>query len=159
MGIPKRWLPSCRIYGIHEETHADAFVKDEERIVMAEEKKHNRSKGGRPSKVIKRNKPLTVKCTAIEKSIISGKAKQASQTISEYLRTLGLSGNIVMVINTIPKEILALCGALNHVGGLLNQIAKKRNSNDELNAFERADLTLLQQRIKEILETIKTAIK
>ena len=126
---------------------------------MEQEKNYNHKKGGRPLKSLKRNRPLTVKCTTVEKSIISGKAKKASQTISEYLRTLGLNGNIVMVINTIPKEILALCGALNHVGGLLNQIAKKRNSNDELNAFERADLTLLQQRIKEILETIKTAIK
>ena len=64
-----------------------------------------------------------------------------------------------MVVKTIPNEILALCGALNHVGGLLNQIAKKRNSNDELNAFERADLTLLQQKIKEILQAIKTGVK
>jgi hypothetical protein len=132
---------------------------DEGRWKMEQEKKHNHNKGGRPSKIIKRNKPLTVKCTTTEKSVIIDKAKKANQTCSEYLRTLGLSGNIVMVVKTIPNEILALCGALNHVGGLLNQIAKKRNSNDELNAFERADLTILQQRIKEILEAIKTGMK
>ena len=72
---------------------------------------------------------------------------------------LGLSGNSVMVVKTIPKEVLALCGALNHLGGLLNQVAKKRNSNDELNALERADLKLLEMRIKEIVEAIKISIK
>ncbi|MGN6213657.1 plasmid mobilization protein [Parafilimonas sp.] len=124
-----------------------------------EGKAHKRMLGGRPSKAIKRNKPLTVKCTTIEKAIISGKAKKMNQSVSEYLRTLGLNGKSVMAIKTIPKEILALCGALNHVGALLNQIAKRRNSNDELNALERADLALLQLKIKEVVEVIKTGIK
>jgi len=126
---------------------------------MVQEKKPTRYKGGRPAKAIKRNKPLTVKCTTIEKAIIGGKAKKVNQTISEYLRTLGLNGNPVMLVKTIPKEVLAFCGALNHLGGLLNQVAKKRNSNDELNALERADLKLLEIRIKEIVEAIKISIK
>jgi hypothetical protein len=42
---------------------------------------------------------------------------------------------------------------------LLNQIAKKRNSNEELNAFERADLKILEGKIKELLEVIKTGMK
>ncbi len=53
-----------------------------------------------------------------------------------------------MAIKAVPKEALALCRALNHAGALLNQIAKKRNSNDELDALERADLALLQLKIK-----------
>jgi hypothetical protein len=126
---------------------------------MEDEKKDKRYKGGRPSKVTKRNKPLTVKCSTIEKAIISAKAKKANHTISEYLRTLGLNGNPVILVKTIPKEVLALCAALNHLGGLLNQVAKKRNSNDELNAFERADLKVLEGKIKEMLEAIKTGIK
>ena len=126
---------------------------------MEQENTHKNNKGGRPSKAIKRNKPLTVKCTAIERAIIISKAKKVNQTVSEYLRTLGLSGNPVMIVKAIPKEVLALCGALNHVGALLNQVAKKRNSNDELNAFERADLKLLEGKIKEILEAIKTSVK
>lgn len=145
--------------GIQKETHAGAFVIAKEKREMEQEKPHKRTLGGRPSKAIKRNKPLTVKCTTIEKIIISGKAKKMNQTVSEYLRTLGLSGKSVMAIKTVPREVLALCGALNHVGALLNQIAKKRNSNDELNALERADLTLLQLKIKEVVEVIKTGIK
>lgn len=124
---------------------------------MEQEKKYTRNKGGRPVKVVKRNKPLTVKCTIIEQKIIAGKAKKANLTISEYLRELGLNGNIVMLVKTLPKEVLALIAALNHVGGLLNQIAKKRNSNEELNALERADLKILEGKVKELLEGIKTA--
>jgi hypothetical protein len=142
-----------------KKAHADALVSEEERQEMKQERIHKTSKGGRPLKTIKRNKPLTVKCTTIEKAIIINKAKKVNQTISEYLRTLGVNGNPVMLVKTIPKEVLALCGALNHVGALLNQVAKKRNSNDELNAFERADLKLLEGKMKEILEAIKTGIK
>ena len=126
---------------------------------MEQEKEYTRNKGGRPSKAVKRNKPLTVKCTITEQKIIAGKAKKASLTISEYLRELGLNGNIVMLVKTIPKEVLALIAALNHVGGLLNQIAKKRNSNEELNALERADLKMLEGKVKELLEVIKTGMK
>ena len=126
---------------------------------MDQENTNKNNKGGRPSKAIKRNKPLTVKCTAIERAIIVSKAKKVNQTVSEYLRTLGLSCNPVMIVKAIPKEVLALCGALNHLDGLLNQVAKKRNSNDELNALERADLKLLEMRIKEIVEAIKISIK
>lgn len=126
---------------------------------MEQEKKYTGNKGGRPTKAVKRNKPLTVKCTIIEQKIIAGKAKKSNLTISEYLRELGLNGNIVMLIKTIPKEVLALTAALNHIGGLLNQIAKKRNSNEELNALERADLKILEGKVKELLETIKTGMK
>ena len=126
---------------------------------MEEAKKNIRNKGGRPVKAVKRSKPLTVKCTVIEQKIIAGKAKRANLTISEYLRELGLNGNIVMFVKAIPKEILALTGALNHIGGLLNQLAKKRNSNEELNALERADLKVLEGKTREILEAIKAGIR
>jgi hypothetical protein len=103
-----------------KKAHADAFVNEEERQEMEKERIHKALKGGRPSKTIKRNKPLTVKCTTIEKAIIISRAKKVNQTISEYLRTSGVNGNPAMLVKTIPKEVLALCGALNHVGGLLN---------------------------------------
>jgi hypothetical protein len=126
---------------------------------MEQEIIHKNSKGGRPPKALKRKKALTVKCTVLEQILIASKAKQAGSTVSEYLRTLGLNGNPVMLVKTIPKEVLMLCGALNHVGALLNQVAKKRNSNDELNALERADLKVLEGKIKEILEVINTGVK
>ena len=126
---------------------------------MQQENTLIRNKGGRPKKAIKRNIALTVKCSVQEKIIISDQAKMARKTISEYLRTIGLSGNPVMHVKAISPDALKFCGALNHVGALLNQVAKKRNSTDELDAFERADLKLLLLQIKEILETIKTGLR
>jgi hypothetical protein len=126
---------------------------------MEQEKRPKRNKGGRPCKAIKRNQPLTVKCTLVEKKVIAHKAKKANLPTSEYLRKLGMAGKIVMLVKQVSKEVLALTGALNHVGGLLNQIAKKRNSNEELNALERADLTVLKGKVVEALEVIKTHVK
>ena len=42
---------------------------------------------------------------------------------------------------------------------LLNQIAKKRNSYDELNALERADLKVLEGKIQEVVVSIKTQVE
>jgi hypothetical protein len=71
---------------------------------MEQEKKYTWNKGGRPVKAVKRNKPLTVKCTIIEQKIIAGKAKKANLTVSEYLRELGLNGNIVMLVKRFLKK-------------------------------------------------------
>ncbi len=116
-------------------------------------------KGGRPKKAIKMTEQLAVMCTLAERKIIEQKAKEALVTISEYLRTLGLSGKVVMLVKRIPAENLAFTTALNHLGALLNQIAKKRNSNDELNAFERADLVMLTGRLKMIVSDIEKRVQ
>lgn len=126
---------------------------------MELEKRQKQSKGGRPKKLVKRDYPITVKCTGVEKKIIEHKAKKAVLSKSEYLRELGLAGKVVIMVKNLPGEVLALTGALNNVGGLLNQIAKKRNSGEELNALERADLTVLKRRLADILEAIKIRVK
>lgn len=115
-------------------------------------KKH---KGGRPKKAIKMTEQLAVMCTPEQRKVIEQKAKEAFKTISEYLRILGISGKVVMLVKTVPAEHLAFIAALNHLGALLNQIAKKRNSNDELNLFERASLKTLEERIKLIVSNIE----
>jgi len=50
-----------------------------------------RRKGGGPKKVVKRNRPLTVKCNIIERKVIERKAKEAGLTVFEYLRNTGLA--------------------------------------------------------------------
>jgi hypothetical protein len=114
-----------------------------------------RNKGGRPKKETKMTEQLAVMCTLEQRKIIEQKAKDSFKSVSEYLRTLGLSGNVVMLVKKIPAENLAFTAALNHLGALLNQIAKKRNSNEELNAFERADLMMLTGRLKTIVSQIE----
>src|ERR1051325_11653080 len=86
-------------------------------------------KGGRPKKTVKRDQPLTVKCTIIERKAIEMKAKSANLSVSEYLRSMGLAGKIDSLKKQIPKEILEYKGTFNHIAANLNQIAKKINSN------------------------------
>ncbi len=114
-----------------------------------------RNKGGRPKKVITMTEQLAVMCTPEQRQTIEQKAIQSLKTVSEYLRTLGLSGKVVMVVKSVPADHLAFTAALNHAGALLNQIAKKRNSNDELDAFDRASLKMLEGRIKAIVSDIE----
>lgn len=116
-------------------------------------------KGGRPRKPIKKDQKLGLKCTIIEKKVIEGKAKAAALTVSEYFLQMGLTGKVDMRQKSLPKEVLQLNGLLNHVAANLNQIAKKRNSFEELSSFERADLEARSQELKKITETIKNFLK
>lgn len=122
-------------------------------------KSPNRNKGGRPSKPVKRNKLLGVKCTLIEKKAIEAKAKYSGSNVSEYLRNLGLGSKIVMRKIPMAKEILQFTGTLNHLAANLNQIAKKRNQLDELNALERAQLNQLSLSVKQLAVDIKKHLK
>ena len=122
------------------------------------EKPKNR-KGGRPPKVFKRDQQITVACTLLERKAIEYKAGSTGLTNSEYLRQMGLSGKIDRQGKVLPKEVLLLTGTLNHTAANLNQIAKKRNSMDELNAIERAELNHLSRQCKELAGEIKNYFK
>ncbi len=116
-------------------------------------------KGGRPPKPIKRNQRLTVVCTLVERQMIEQKSKQLHLTISEYLRECGLGKQVDIKIKTLPKEVLLFTSTLNHIAANLNQLAHKRNSNDELNAFEHADLNFLSGEIKQLAQSIKEYLR
>ena len=114
-----------------------------------------KKRGGRPKKPVKRDRQLAVMCTLVERTIIAHKAKTANLCISEYLRNLGVNGKIDMRKKALPAEVLKSIGTLNHMAANLNQIAKKRNGFDELNAIERAELQYLSGQFKELAKTIK----
>lgn len=101
---------------------------------------HTRKKGGRPPKAVKKNQLLGVKCSLIERRAIEAKARSVNLSVSEYLRQMGLTGKIDRAERALPKEVLLLTGTLNHLAANMNQVAKKRNSFEELNALERAAL-------------------
>ncbi len=114
-----------------------------------------KNKGGRPKKAIKKDQLLGVKCSLLEKKVIEYKAKESNASVSEYLRKLGLSGKIDMKIKILSKDILQFKGTLNHLAANLNQVAKKRNMNDELNALERASLEHQSKEIKQLVNDIQ----
>jgi hypothetical protein len=118
-----------------------------------------KGKGGRPSKAVKRNKLIGVKCSIIEKKLIGIKAKNSGLTVSEFLRELGLSGKIDMRKMALSKEILSFVGTLHHLAANINQIAKKRNQNEELNSIERARLQQDCLAVKQLASDIKNCFK
>ncbi len=123
----------------------------------AGEKKKN--KGGRPKKAVKRDEQLAVMCSKWERIVIVNHAKEVNQTISEFLRNLGLNGKIDSQKKVLPKEVLLFTATLNHLAANMNQIAKKRNQNDELNALERAELQHLSGNVKQVAIDIKLYLK
>jgi len=122
-------------------------------------KDHIKKKGGRPSKAVKRDQLLGVKCTLIERRAIEARARSACLTVSEYLREMGLTGKIDMRQKAFPKEVLELKGTMNHMGANINQIAKKRNQGDDLNALDRATLQQLPPIIQEWDRIIKAYLQ
>jgi hypothetical protein len=118
---------------------------------MFEKPKNN--KGGRPPKEVKRLRTLSVKCSFFEGMQIENKAKQVGLSVSEYLREMGLKGAVKF------REVLQLTGTLNHIAANLNQIAKKRNSFDELSVLERARLNQQSTSLQQIVTDIKAYLQ
>ena len=112
-----------------------------------------RNRGGRPRKAEKRDEQLAVMCTKKERNEIEQKAKDALCSISEFLRNVGL--NTEVKVKCIPVEILKFKGTMNHIAANLNQIARKRNMDDELNAIERATLNQLCKEIQIVVDNLK----
>ena len=124
---------------------------------LIENKYHK--KGGRPKKAVTKNQQLAVMCTLSERKLIEEKAKTVNMSKSEYLRKIGLSGKIDIKIKVLPKEVLFFTATLNHMAANMNQIAHKRNCNDELNAIERAELNVLSQQVKQLVNDIKSYLQ
>ena len=114
---------------------------------LHDKKKVNVNNGGRPKVACPRRELLGVWCTLLEKKIIQGNAKNAGLAASAFLRELGMHGRLKRRVKAFPREFLQMIGALNHIGANINQIAKKRNKGEDLNAMERA---LLNQEVREV---------
>lgn len=122
-------------------------------------KQYQKNKGGRPRKAIRMDQQLAVMCTLVERKLIEYKAKKANCSTSEFLRNLALKGQAVRKTKALPKEVLLFTATLNHLAANLNQIAKKRNRFEELDAIERAELNALSQLVKQLATDIKTYLQ
>ena len=126
---------------------------------MEEQRTVTRNKGGRPKKAIKKDQMLAVKCSLFERKVIEARAKSVNLTVSEYLREIALTGKIDRRVKVFPKEVLAMSGTFNHIAANLNQIAKKRNSGEELNAVERANLKVQSGELKVLACQVKSYLQ
>lgn len=126
---------------------------------MEQVEKRSKNKGGRPKKAIKKGESITVKCCLFDKKAIKARVKTVGLTPSEYLLKLGLTGQIDTRQKVLPKEVLELKALLNHLAANVNQIAKKRNSNEVLDAIDRANLLTLESQVKEVVSQIKNYLQ
>ena len=118
-----------------------------------------KNKGGRPKLALKRDEALTVMCNIDEKKTITSNAESFNLPVSIFLRELGLKGRIKTKIKTLPKEVLQITGTLNHLAANINQIARKRNRGEELNAIDRALLNKEVRELQTIVIVIKAAVQ
>src|SRR6266496_4749065 len=121
-------------------------------MMEAAAKDKTSNKGGRPKKDIRRDEQLAVMCTLAERKVITYKAKVANISVSEYLRTLGVKGQVDSKIKTLPKEVLQFNGMLSHMAANLNQVAKKRNREETFNDMEREEFLMLSKDIQELIK-------
>ena len=126
---------------------------------MLQQINHTRKKGGRPKKAVRKDQLLGVKCSLVERKAIEVRAKLVNLSVSEYLRKMGLTGKIDRREKAFPKEVLLLTGTLNHLAANLNQIAHKRNRQEELNAVERAVLQDDAATVRQLAKDIKSYLK
>lgn len=117
------------------------------------------NKGGRPPKKIKRDQHVTFKCSLLERKIMERKARSIYLTLSEYLRDLGLKGNVNIRIKTLPREDLELRAELYHLASSLNQIALRHNRGDVLSPLERINLNRLAEEIRSLAGQIKSYLQ
>ena len=118
-----------------------------------------KSRGGRPKKEVCQDQQLALMCSLSERKIIESKASLVGMTISAFLRSLALNGQVVNNQKSLPMEVLQLTGNLNHLAANLNQIAKKRNGFEELDERERAILQERSNELREIAKQIKQYLK
>jgi hypothetical protein len=90
---------------------------------------------------------------------IESRAKQFGISVSGYLRELGLKGVVRVRVKTLPREILQMMGTFNHTAANLNQIAKKRNSFDELSVLERVKLNEQSKALQQLIRDIKSYLQ
>lgn len=126
---------------------------------MNSEVKKTKHAGGRPKKPVKRDQQLAVMCNRIERTIIELKAKRTNVSVSEFLRTLAMKGQVDRREKSLPKEVLLFTATLNHLAANINQVAKRRNRGDDLNALERAELQVLSGQIKQLAQNIKSYLQ
>lgn len=117
------------------------------------------NKGGRPKTVVKRNARVTVMCTIIEKKLIQANARKVNVRPSIYLRELGLKPDIRFKLRVLPKEVLLLTGTLNHIAANLNQIARKRNKGEDLNAMDRALLNREVRALEDLVINVRSYLQ
>lgn len=107
----------------------------------------------RPQKEMdmKREHRVTIRLTDIEFSIIENAAEQAEMSISEYMRTQTMEGNVTARFEIVADvdEIKKLIGEFGKIGSNLNQIARYFNQGGIISSEMRNEI---RKSLREIYE-------
>lgn len=79
-------------------------------------------------------------------------------SVSEFLRKLAADYTIIVQDKGLLREVLQFSATLNHLAANLNQIAKKRNSRQDLSLLELDLLRLQAVQLKGIAREIKSKL-
>lgn len=104
-------------------------------------------KGGRPKKVIKRDAVLVVRLTQIERMLISGRAREAGMSPSEWFRK---SAKTARVIARFSPEDAATLRVLSGMANNLNQLTKLAHQEGLLS---------VQHQYRELMDGIDETLK
>ena len=87
------------------------------------------------------------------------KAKAVGLSVSEFLRSLALKSQAALKMKTLPKEVLEMNGTLRHMAANLNQLAKRKNRGELLDALDRIELSELSEKLKRVPEAIQNFLR
>lgn len=118
--------------------------KEQEQAAKQSAKK---PKGGRPKKVIKRDALLVVRLTQIERMLITGRAREAGMSPSEWFRR---SAKSAKVMSRFSAEDAAILRMLSGMANNLNQLTKLAHQEG---------LVSVQNRCHELMDGIDETLK
>ncbi|RYE89438.1 MAG: plasmid mobilization relaxosome protein MobC [Cytophagaceae bacterium] len=118
--------------------------KEQEQAAKQSAKK---PKGGRPKKVIKRDAVLVVRLTQIERMLITGRAREAGMSPSEWFRK---SAKTAKVMARFSPEDAATLRMLSGMANNLNQLTKLAHQEG---------LVSVQDRCRELMDGIDETLK
>lgn len=111
---------------------------------------------GRPEKSDKKDRILALKCSSADEMIIRKNAALYKLPVSVYIRDIAVQHRVQ--VKTLPQEVLVFQTRINQTCSLLNQLARKKNKNEQLSAIDRAQLSDLVDELLSIVKTIKPYI-
>lgn len=106
-----------------------------------------KARGGRPKKVIKKDAVLVVRMTQIERMLITGRAREAGMSPSEWFRK---AAKTARVIARFSPEDAATLRMLSGMANNLNQITKLAHQEG---------LVSVQRQCRELMDGIDETLK
>lgn len=96
-----------------------------------------------------------IRCSEKDKAIIRDNAQKADMSVSQYLREMGLNGEVRIITNdNQPQENFALIYQLQKIGVNLNQLTKIANETGDISP----ELSHVYKKLDGLLDELITIV-